>query len=155
MCLNCLLRACLGVLVAKFTCLHCDNCCFFEREEQGPLVFSDEARRLRRLARERGVELTFKEVKVNGVTMYRWVILGYCPFYDRESKLCTIHPVKPLACKMYPLLYNPRTGEVVVSKDCPWVNEAVENGGVSLSDFPNEVKALHKVVVRLTPGLRD
>ncbi|WP_291764645.1 YkgJ family cysteine cluster protein [Caldivirga sp. UBA161] len=142
----------MSIGVGKFTCLHCDSCCYFEREEQGPLVFSDEVKRLRRLAKERGVELTFREVKVNGVTMYRWVILGYCPFYDRGSKLCTIHAVKPLACKMYPLLFNPRTGEVVVSKDCPWVEEAVKNGGVSLSDFPEEAKALRRVVVRLSKG---
>lgn len=115
-------------------------------------MFSDEVKRLRRLAKERGVELTFREIKVNGVTMYRWIILGYCPFYDKDNKLCTIHSVKPLACKMYPLLFNPRTGEVLVSKDCPWVEETVKNGGINLSDFPEEAKALHRVVIRLSKG---
>lgn len=139
--------------MGKFTCLRCDNCCFFEREEQDPLVFPDEAERLRRLARERGIgDLVFKEVKVNGKTMYRWIILGYCPFYDKNSKSCTIHNVKPLSCKMYPLLYNPRTGEVLISKDCPWVNDAVKNGGVDLSSFPEEVKALRRVIIRLGTG---
>lgn len=134
-----------------FVCLRCEECCFFTSEEQGPLVFEDEVRRLRRLAKDRGVELRFREVNVNGVRMYRWVILGYCPFYDKQTRGCAIHEVKPLSCKMYPLLYNPSTGEVLISKDCPWVRDRVSQGrSLSLSNFPNETSALIKVVARLS-----
>lgn len=136
-----------------FTCLRCEQCCYFTSDEQGPLVFADERARLEELARLRGFSLTFREVKVGGATMYRWVIRGFCPFYDRASRSCTIHGVKPLACKMYPLLYNPKTGEVLISRDCPWVDERVRRGvRLSLRNFPNEYRALKEVISRLSNG---
>ncbi len=82
--------------------------------------------------------------------MYRWLIRGYCPFYDRENKICTIHSVKPLACKMYPLLYNPNTGEVLISKECKWVSDTLSYGeNVGLENFPEEVRALEESLTRL------
>ncbi|WP_243676303.1 YkgJ family cysteine cluster protein [Vulcanisaeta distributa] len=76
---------------------------------------------------------------------------GYCPFYDREGRSCTIHAVKPpLACRMYPLLYNPNTGEVLISKECKWVNDALNSGeDLRLDNFPEESKALEEVLARL------
>lgn len=78
------------------------------------------------------------------------MIRGYCPFYDREGRSCTIHAVKPLACRMYPLLYNPNTGEVLISKECKWVNDALDSGeDLGLDNFPEESKALEEVLARL------
>lgn len=130
----------------RFTCLRCEECCYFDDEERGPLLFREEVERIKVLARSRGVEPRFREVKALG--MYRWLIRGFCPFYDREGRLCSIHSIKPLSCKMYPLLYNPINGEVVISRECPWVRDN-EHKGLSLSNFPNEARNLVEVVKRI------
>lgn len=130
-----------------FECLFCERCCYFEGEEQCPVVFPDEAERLRSLAPRVGASLEFKELKVNGRKMYRWLIRGYCPFYDEERKRCTIHEEKPLACKMYPLLYNPKTGEVIISRDCPWVRDNPTK--LQLENFPSEARAVEEAIWRM------
>ncbi len=128
----------------------CQQCCYFENEERGPLLFEDEVTRIKTLAGQRGVEVRFREVVVNGVRMYRWLIRGYCPFYDRNTGLCTIHPMKPLACKMYPLLYNPNTGEVLISTECQWVKQQMEKGHTpTLDEFPQETRALEEALSKL------
>jgi hypothetical protein len=131
-----------------FSCLRCEKCCYFDDEEKGPLLFSDEVKRLSLIARARGVELRIREVKDLG--MYRWLIRGFCPFYDLARRSCTIHAVKPLSCRMYPLLYNPVSGEVVISRECPWVEENVD-AGLDLGNFPDEAASLMEVARRLGP----
>ncbi|MFP3306648.1 MAG: YkgJ family cysteine cluster protein [Thermocladium sp.] len=130
-----------------FKCLFCDKCCYFSGEEQCPIVFPDEAEKLRDLAAKVGASIKLKELRVNGARMYRWIIDGYCPFYDRDKRICTIHNEKPLACRMYPLLYNPRTGEVIISRDCPWVNDNPTK--LTLDNFINEAKAVEEVIWRI------
>ncbi|MCG2863425.1 MAG: YkgJ family cysteine cluster protein [Vulcanisaeta sp.] len=133
-----------------FRCLRCDECCYFDNEERGPILFEDELARLKVLAAERGFEIRYRELVINGVKVYKWLIKGYCPFYDRENRACTIHPIKPLSCRMYPLLYNPNTGEVLISKECRWVSDAINSGEeVGLENFPDETKALEEVLSRL------
>lgn len=133
-----------------FQCLRCDECCYFDNEERGPILFEDELIKLRALAKSRGFDIKYRELNINGVRVYRWLIRGYCPFYDRENKICTIHSVKPLACKMYPLLYNPNTGEVLISKECKWVSDTLSYGeNVGLENFPEEVRALEESLTRL------
>ncbi|WP_054857627.1 YkgJ family cysteine cluster protein [Vulcanisaeta sp. JCM 16159] len=136
--------------MSVFQCLRCDECCYFDNEDRGPILFEDELARIRTLARARGFDIKYRELNINGVKVYRWLIRGYCPFYDREGRSCTIHAVKPLACRMYPLLYNPNTGEVLISKECKWVNDALDSGeDLGLDNFPEESKALEEVLARL------
>ncbi len=133
-----------------FQCLRCDECCYFDNEERGPILFEDELTRIRALARSRGFDIKYRELSINGMKMYRWLIRGYCPFYDKGSRSCTIHAVKPLACRMYPLLYNPNTGEVLISKECRWVSDAINSGEeVGLGSFPDEAEALEEALSRL------
>lgn len=134
----------------SFQCLRCNECCYFDNEDRGPILFEDELLRIMTLARNRGFEVRYRELAINGVKVYRWLIKGYCPFYDKEGKSCTIHEVKPLACKMYPLFYNPNTGEVLISKECKWVNEiSSSEEKLGLENFPNETKALEEALSRL------
>ncbi|WP_243681320.1 YkgJ family cysteine cluster protein [Vulcanisaeta souniana] len=85
-----------------FLCLRCDECCYFDNEERGPILFEDELTRIRALAKSRGFDIKYRELSINGMKVYRWLIRGYCPFYDKGGgKSCTIHAVKPLACRMY------------------------------------------------------
>ncbi|RLG84871.1 MAG: YkgJ family cysteine cluster protein [Thermoprotei archaeon] len=129
----------------KFTCLRCANCCFFSRVEECPIVLEWEVNKLRTLAELKGLrdELVFERVAEG---LYRWVINGYCPFYDVERKACTIHSDKPLTCTMYPLLLNVKTLEISVSLSCKWVrkyfDELKDLGDEVPNIFPEEFKAL-------------
>lgn len=55
------------------------------------------------------------------IALYRFVVKGYCPFFNRQTKLCSIHDQKPLACKMYPLLVEMPTARLLLSAGCEWV----------------------------------
>ena len=132
----------------RFKCLRCIHCCFFLRPEEAPVVFPWERRLLEELAEERGVGLRFEplEVYADGrgrcaVALYRWAIRGFCPFYRLATLSCSIHDVKPLACRMYPLLVNVETGEIVVSTKCDWVERNMEG----LKRLRGDVQTLLKV----------
>ena len=140
-----------------FRCLKCLHCCFFASEEEAPVVFSWEARRLRELLEERGASsYEFKplEVYVNKdgvcvVLLYRWVIRGFCPFYDVKSRRCTIHPEKPSSCRIYPLLVAVPGGEVRISGACEWVDRnrwIIERGELLEKVMPAEVEAARRIV---------
>lgn len=123
------------------------DCCYFESEDQAPTVFYDEMLRLKEEAAKRGISLSFKELgEFNGVKIYRWVLRGWCPFFDKKSRKCIIHDRKPLACKMFPLVLDLKSGDIYLSENCLWVKQ---NGPRPLDDFPNEKKALMNVVLRL------
>lgn len=102
----------------RFRCYRCVHCCFFASDIDYPIVTERDRRTLERVARKRGVELTFRRI---GRGLYQWVIDGFCPFYSVRERACTIYEVRPTACRMYPLLLNPATGEVSMSALCDWV----------------------------------
>jgi Fe-S-cluster containining protein len=122
-----------------------------------PTVFPWEKRLLEELAEEKGIEnVTFKPLLVfrDGegrciVALYRWIINGYCPFLDRSTSRCSIHNMKPLSCKMYPLILEIPTGKLMVSFKCKWVEEhgnalierLANNPELIARVFPNEFNA--------------
>ncbi len=97
----------------------CGKCChevpFVEDEcsyKRIPL-YPEEADRLQMIAKDRGIELHLIEDLVfpddlnNRIILVTWRILldndeKVCPFHQKD-KGCTIHNLKPLACKSYPL----------------------------------------------------
>jgi hypothetical protein len=99
--------------------MFCTHCCFFSRVEESPVVFEHEVNRLRSIANKLGITLKFEAVQPG---LYRWILKGFCPFYNLLARRCMIHEEKPLACKMYPLLLNLKTGEINVSGLCDWVH---------------------------------
>jgi len=137
-----------------FTCLRCDRCCYFVCEQELPIVFPYEKRFLIEKARELGIsgKISFKPYEVYRVNegreyvvvAYKWIIRGYCPFYDKTSRACKIHQVKPLSCRMYPLILNVTHNAIHVSEACCWVRN---NLNYILSSnpadvFQEEIKAL-------------
>jgi len=97
----------------KYKCLKCGTCCHeFEHKKRIPL-YPDEANELIEIAKERGIafkiieDLVFPDALNNKILVVTYKIrldneTHGCPFYD-ASKGCTVHEVKPLACKAYPL----------------------------------------------------
>jgi Fe-S-cluster containining protein len=43
---------------------------------------------------------------------------GYCFFYDTEKRRCRVYKVRPLGCRIYPVIYSLEEG-VVVDGLCP------------------------------------
>ncbi len=130
-----------------FQCYRCTHCCFFVHEFECPTVFDDERLKLNELAKKLGISLEFKQIS-RGI--WRFVIRGFCPFYDIRNRKCLIHEEKPLACKMFPLLVNPKNGVLMVSRACEWVNEnwsEVISRNVS-EVFPNEFRIAIEVFIR-------
>ncbi len=120
------------------------DCCKFESFEDMPVVLGHELRTLTQEAERLGVRLRFEPYgEYNGVKLYKWVIEGWCPFYRGR---CIIHEKKPLACRMYPLVLNLKTGEVYLSEKCLWVRH---NGPKPLDYFPTEKEALKKLIIKL------
>ncbi len=118
--------------LAKFTCMRCVYCCYFSTEDSTPILFPWEKRLIEEIAEKHGVDVSFKPIEVyidsNGdcaVTLYRWIIRGFCPFYRIAGSRCTIHEVKPLACRMYPLIVDMSGSRVLVSSKCKWVEERI------------------------------
>ncbi|MET1101699.1 MAG: hypothetical protein ABWW69_04395 [Pyrodictiaceae archaeon] len=114
----------------KFRCLGCAYCCFFSEEWESPVIFPWEKRILEELGAWYGAQLEFKPLEIFGdeegkcvAVVYKWVIKGFCPFYSILSRSCKIHEYKPLACKMYPLLINLSSAEIIASAKCKWVKE--------------------------------
>ncbi len=120
--------------MVRFECLRCLQCCFFASDEEAPVILPEERNRLEKLASKANVKLKF--TKVDGKELYRWVIKGYCPFYDIGRRKCKIYGERPLACKMFPLLINPENGEVSMSRACDWVTA---NFNEILKDTPQHV----------------
>ena len=48
---------------------------------------------------------------------------GHCVFLDPATGRCRIYPVRPLGCRLYPLVYDPVRDEVLVDDLCPRADE--------------------------------
>jgi len=127
-----------------------------------PIVFPWEKRELEEIAAEMNIKLGFKPsqafIDKGGtcvVTLYRWIIQGFCPFFNRASKHCIIHEDKPLACRMYPLLVELPSGKLIASGKCEWIKQHGPKLMEHLSArpelipeiFPNEFEAAKRVFI--------
>ncbi len=114
-------------MAGGFNCLHCIHCCFFVGEAESPIVFPWEKRLLESLLSQAGLPAVFRPVEAYGpvgddeccvAVLYRWVLRGFCPFYDSWNRRCVIHDFKPLACRMFPLLLELPSGRLLMSGVC-------------------------------------
>ena len=134
-----------------------------------PTVFPWEKRLLEEIGEERGITLSFEPLQVFSdsegrcvVTLYRWIIDGYCPFYDSGAKRCSIHGRKPLACKVYPLLVEMPSGRLMLSGKCDWVKRQGRRLVALLEArpdliprvFPSEFEAAKDILVEFSSMLR-
>ena len=46
---------------------------------------------------------------------------GYCVFYDVQKKRCKVRAIRPLGCRIYPVIYDEEKG-IVVDNICPAQN---------------------------------
>jgi len=60
----------------------------------------------------------FAELGPDGVYYLRNVD-GHCVFLDTATGRCRVYPWRPEGCRLYPLVYDPESGEVTVDPECP------------------------------------
>lgn len=136
----------------RFYCYRCSHCCFFVSFDETPILLTDEVEKLKELAKRFKIKEELKFEKLGGV-FYRWLIKGFCPFYDINERKCIIHKEKPITCKMFPLLINIKNLEISVSLSCDWVRanfDKIKNLGEDISKvFPYEYQALIQLVLKL------
>jgi len=115
-----------------------------------PIVFDFERKILLDYARSFKVDIVFKKLGVLGKRkIYRMIIRGFCPFYSIENRACKIHKIKPLSCKIYPLLLDIKGKKLMISMLCEWVrrNKITELPIDEVLDmFKEEVNYLLKIV---------
>lgn len=80
----------------SFDCKQCLRCCYGKRIQINPY----EAARLSRNLDISTTEFTEKYTASNG-TVLGWTDRGSCVFLDSHG--CSVHPDRPLVCRLYPL----------------------------------------------------
>ena len=120
------MNAKLHQIIPSEVCFSCDVCCRF-LEVNSPLapIFT-EVETERTITH--GADATLFRPQADGKSMQIQLIphddFYICPFFDPETSHCTIYPIRPLDCQLYPfaLMFSEDRSEVVLGVDmlCPF-----------------------------------
>jgi Fe-S-cluster containining protein len=128
-------------LEVKFKCIACGVCCIGTEME----LLAEDIRRIT----ARGYKMEDFVAEKDGVYRLKNVD-GHCVFYDPQTRMCKIYDIRPVGCRMYPLVYDGRS--VTVDKTCPTWNTVPRSEIKRLSpyvlQFLEDVK-LTKIKIRL------
>lgn len=134
-------------------CSQCGgNCC---RNARPPLT----------LKRKQIIEAYVKEQKIpidNPFVQASYVFPkdgteGYCIFYDKKTRKCLIHPVKPETCVAGPITFdiNIKNGKIEwhlkMEKICPLVGVLYKNKGILKKHLDSAKREILKLVSELDP----
>lgn len=119
-------------IIPTEVCFSCDVCCRF-LEVDSPLapIFTEiESQKV--IAH--GADPTLFRPQADGasaqIQLKRHKDFYICPFFAPETSHCTIYPMRPLDCQLYPfaLMFNKDRSEVVLGVDtlCPFGEEHLE-----------------------------
>ncbi|WP_038055891.1 YkgJ family cysteine cluster protein [Thermodesulfobacterium hydrogeniphilum] len=85
-----------------FECKKCGFCC------KGESTVSLSIEEIKNISKFLGLSeekfLKLYTVKKGKYRIEMKTVNGYCVFFDKETKLCKIHPVKPAKCKEWPFV---------------------------------------------------
>jgi Fe-S-cluster containining protein len=83
---------------------------------------------------------------------------GYCIFYDKETRLCRIHPIKPETCVAGPITFdvNPKTKKLEyylkTSKICPLAGRIYTlKDGTLQKHLASAKKEIRRLVLEIEP----
>ena len=95
-------------------CKDCGKCCI----ETEMIVSKQDINLIKRKCFERinMREFVFKDK--DGLFQLK-NIEGYCVFFDKVSKGCTIYEYRPQGCRYYPLIFDSYLKKCILDKDCP------------------------------------
>lgn len=113
-------------IVPSKVCFSCDVCCRFLDQDSflAPIFTQDEMGKVI----ENGVEANCFRPMADGKSAQVKLIphgdMYICPFFNSETSECTIYPIRPLDCQIYPfaLMYDRDQTRVVLGIDliCPY-----------------------------------
>ena len=119
-------------IIPSEVCFSCDVCCRF-LEADSPLapIFTETEREK---AVAHGINRTLFRPQADGksaqIRLKRHKDFNICPFFEPETNHCTIYPIRPLDCQLYPfaLMFNEDGSEVVLGVDtlCPFGEKYLE-----------------------------
>ena len=124
-------------IIPNEVCFSCDVCCRFLAADSPLAPIFTEAERARVLSHGAdGVQFRPQADRKSAQIVLEASRLenaqtGYiCPFFDEETSYCTIYPLRPLDCQLYPfaLMFNEDRSQVVLGVDmlCPFGEAQVE-----------------------------
>lgn len=113
-------------IVPSKVCLSCDVCCRFLEQDSFLAPVFTQAEMKRAIAN--GVNANFFRPTADGKSAQVKLIphgdMYICPCFDPETSECTIYPIRPLDCQIYPfaLMYNRDQTQIVLGVDmiCPY-----------------------------------
>ena len=78
------------------------------------LLSEEDIRRLERKGYDRDFFAHYDSESYVTLRNYR----GYCVFYDVEKRRCKVRAIRPLGCRIYPVVYDEEKG-IAVDSICP------------------------------------
>ena len=119
-------------IVPSKVCFSCDVCCRFLDQDSflAPVFTQAEMEKVT----QNGVEANFFRPTADGKSAQIRLIpngdMYICPCFNPETSECTIYPIRPLDCQIYPLalMYNQDQTQVVLGVDmiCPYGEEEIQ-----------------------------
>lgn len=119
-------------IVPSKVCFSCDVCCRFLEQDSflAPIFTQVEMEK----AVENGVAANFFRATADGKSAQIKLIpngdMYICPCFNPETSECTIYPIRPLDCQIYPfaLMYDREHTQVVLGVDmiCPYSEAEIQ-----------------------------
>ncbi len=119
-------------IIPSEVCFSCDVCCRFLEVDSPLAPIFTEVEKARVVAAGADPELFRPQVdgKSAQIQLKPHDDFYICPFFEPEMNRCTIYPIRPLDCQLYPfaIMFSEDGNEVVLGVDtlCPFGEEHLE-----------------------------
>lgn len=113
-------------IVPSKVCFSCDVCCRFLEQDSFLAPIFTQAEMAKAIAN--GIDANLFRPTADGKSAQAKLIshgdMYICPCFNPETSECTIYPIRPMDCQLYPfaLMYNRERTQVVLGVDmiCPY-----------------------------------
>ena len=136
-------------IIPSEVCFSCDVCCRFLEVDSPLAPIFTETEKARVVAD--GADPALFRPQADGksaqIQLKPYNDFYICPFFEPETSRCTIYPVRPLDCQLYPfaIMFSEDGNEVVLGVDtfCPFGEEHLETEAFQqhISDVINHVES--------------
>lgn len=125
-------------LLSQSSCRRCGNCCIpnpLNPEHPGVEIFESELKPIAKILHSTSKKIKKKTIKgklINNPLQptESEMTLRFplpCPFFISESKQCLVYPVRPVVCKIYPVLSGETFSYTEVKVNCDYGKDIVRN----------------------------
>ncbi|MDE0425995.1 MAG: YkgJ family cysteine cluster protein [Candidatus Poribacteria bacterium] len=125
-------NATLYQIIPAEVCFSCDVCCRFLEADSplAPIFTEGEREKVIAAGADPALFRPQADGKSAQIQLKPHTDFYICPFFDPETSHCTIYPIRPLDCQLYPfaLMFSKDGGAVVLGVDtlCPFGEEHLE-----------------------------